>query len=461
MGPGRSPDAPHLDSHEAMGHREDFQAGLQALQSGDPAGALRGFEAVLAQRPASVDATFLAGIALVGLGRTDEGITRLRAATTLAPDRAALHYNLGKALQDAGRAGEAEQAYRRALALQPDFAEVQANLALVLKGRGETAEASALFQESFLVRRATRPPDLSGVHTTRLRLAHDLEQLDHLAAAGRPVPDHAAVRAATAGVLARLPDTGPATAQHALSAADQAALAPSYGRALHLEPGEVLDVPVLGPGLETSAVEGAYLSTDPHLCVVDDVFSPSALAALRRHCLDSTFWHASRYRGGYLGAYWEQGFGSPLLVQLAQALRDALPGMLGPHPLQQLWAYKYDSQGGGIGVHADSAAVNVNLWLTPDDANLDPSCGGLVVHHTKAPRDWTHADYNSWDSEDRIEALLAAEDRGSTVVPYRCNRAVIFDSDLFHRTDRYRFAPGYPNRRINVTMLFGWRDGLR
>ena len=38
----------------------------------------------------------------------------------------------------------------------------------------------------------------------------------------------------------------------------------------------------------------------------------------------------------------------------------------------------------GIGVHADNAAVNLNFWVTPDDANLDPSSGGLVVY-PKAP----------------------------------------------------------------------------
>lgn len=38
----------------------------------------------------------------------------------------------------------------------------------------------------------------------------------------------------------------------------------------------------------------------------------------------------------------------------------------------------------GIGVHADHAAVNLNFWVTPDEANLDPSSGGLVVY-PKAP----------------------------------------------------------------------------
>jgi len=42
-------------------------------------------------------------------------------------------------------------------------------------------------------------------------------------------------------------------------------------------------------------------------------------------------------------------------------------------------------------------------------------------------------------------------------IPYRCNRAVVFDSDLFHETDAIRFKEGYLNRRINVTFLYGDR----
>ena len=52
------------------------------------------------------------------------------------------------------------------------------------------------------------------------------------------------------------------------------------------------------------------------------------------------------------------------------------------------------------------------------------------------------------------------ESRAAPVeVPYRQNRAVIFDSDLFHTTAPLTFKPGYENRRINVTMLFGKRHG--
>ena len=41
------------------------------------------------------------------------------------------------------------------------------------------------------------------------------------------------------------------------------------------------------------------------------------------------------------------------------------------------------------------------------------------------------------------------------VVPYRENRAVLFKSRFFHRSDVTQFANGYENHRINITMLFG------
>jgi len=56
--------------------------------------------------------------------------------------------------------------------------------------------------------------------------------------------------------------------------------------------------------------------------------------------------------------------------------------------------------------------------------------------------------------------LQNAEAQAITV-PYRANRAVIFDSDLFHETDRIQFQEGYENRRINVAFLYGWRAANR
>jgi hypothetical protein len=153
----------------------------------------------------------------------------------------------------------------------------------------------------------------------------------------------------------------------------------------------------------------------------------------------------------------EQGFAFPLIAQIADDLRSAYPAIVGQHPLLHWWGFKYDGRHQGIDVHADFAALNVNLWITPDDANLDPRSGGMTVWDVPAPADWTLAQYNAADACPTIRELLSRCAARSLTVPYRANRAVVFDSDLFHETDRIAFADGYLNRRINITLLYGRR----
>jgi len=189
------------------------------------------------------------------------------------------------------------------------------------------------------------------------------------------------------------------------------------------------------------------------------------LATLRRFCLESTMWYEIK-KVGYLGAYWANGFAAPLLLQIAEELRQALPEIFQDHPLQQMWAYKYDSNiSTGIKVHADAAAVNVNFWITEDEANLgrddEGTGGGLRIYLKDAPAEWEFSSYNTGHT--KIYNYLKSDAGGANrevAIPYRMNRAVIFHSQLFHTTDRFRFrCCAYKDRRINITMLFGTRKG--
>jgi hypothetical protein len=60
---------------------------------------------------------------------------------------------------------------------------------------------------------------------------------------------------------------------------------------------------------------------------------------------------------------------------------------------------------------------------------------------------------------DHATAAQILKDSGAKMinVRHRQNRAVMFNSDLFHKTGTLNFKDGYENRRINVTMLFGRR----
>ncbi len=100
--------------------------------------------------------------------------------------------------------------------------------------------------------------------------------------------------------------------------------------------------------------------------------------------------------------------------------------------------------------------MNVNFWIAPDDANLDPARGGLVVWDKEAPADWDFAAYNT--DLAAMKRFLAETKAKPVTIPHRQNRAAIFNSDFFHETDRIDFAEGYENRRINITLLYGARE---
>lgn len=72
----------------------------------------------------------------------------------------------------------------------------------------------------------------------------------------------------------------------------------------------------------------------------------------------------------------------------------------------------------------------------------------------KPPSDWDLKRYNQ-DTQAAYHELLAPANFANVTIPYRANRAVIFDSSLFHQTDNFQFKKGYENRRINLTILYG------
>ncbi|HVR68748.1 MAG TPA: hypothetical protein VMT98_19020 [Verrucomicrobiae bacterium] len=290
---------------------------------------------------------------------------------------------------------------------------------------------------------------------SRTKLRHDIEQLGHLRARDLLPQSYDGKIAAYEKVLASLPD-GPGTPGFfRLGREHRQMIGATYNRLVNLLPMPAHESRAVNADLPVRELEAAYKASGPGIIHVDSLLTPRAVADLRRFCLESTIWYDFKHEGGYLGAYINEGFDCGLLLQIAEELPKALPGIFAGHRLTQMWAYKYDSKLEGIGLHADAAAINVNFWITPDEANLDADHGGLVVYDREAPADWDFAKFNN--NLPAIRQFLGESGSRAVTVPYRQNRAVIFNSDLFHNTDRFTFAPGYENRRINVTMLFGNR----
>jgi hypothetical protein len=199
-----------------------------------------------------------------------------------------------------------------------------------------------------------------------------------------------------------------------------------------------------------AAIEHQYAAEN--LVVIDNFLSASALAELRRFSEEATVWKMY-YANGYLGALLIKGFSPKVLLAIADELRHAMPQVIKDYPLLQAWGFKYDQRMQGITMHADFARVNVNFWVTPDEACTDAATGGMVIYNHPVPKHWTFADYNS--NPEKLQAYVNVHGAKAQRVPYRANRCVMFDSSLIHVTDELHFKPGYENRRINITLLFG------
>jgi tetratricopeptide (TPR) repeat protein len=398
---------------------------------------------------------------LLGQTSRSEGIAWLRRAAAAQPDNAVARYNLANALKTEGDIDAAIAEYEAALERDPRFAAARTNLGNALAIAGRVRDAAAAHEAATALRRspqaAAADSDASFRRTSHGKLRHDIEQLEHLLARdvlrpeARPLLDD--YRAALAALP--LPPAGAHVVD--LSPPHRARLAGTYNRLWHRPATPALPQGALNPDLDRAAIEADYARNHPGITHVDELLRPEALQSLRRFCLESTIWFQFAYANGYLGAFWEQGFWCPLIDQIQEELRLALPGIFRHHKLRKTWAFKYDSALSGIPMHADFAAVNVNFWITPDAANLDPDHGGLVVWDKEAPADWDFAAYNT--DLAAMQRFLKDSDARAVTIPHRQNRAAIFNSDLFHATDRISFAPGYENRRINITLLYGTRGG--
>lgn len=317
--------------------------------------------------------------------------------------------------------------------------------------------AHALFRDPSAVAEPGLP---TFSRTSRAKLKHDLDQYRYIEEQGLGDETIAQAASVTVQVLQSMPEELPDGQTVAIPPPVARQLSPFYNRCLHYRETPRIDGAAVSAQLDPEKITADFRSRPPGLTWIDGLLAQEALDALRSFCLDSTIWYDFEHSSGYVGAYLQEGFNCPLLVQIAEELPRRLPEIFGDHILMQMWAYKYDSDLEGIDMHADFAAINVNFWITPTESNLDQESGGMVVWDKEAPADWGVDEYNTYDQEQqqRIRDYLEREGANRLVVPHRQNRCVIFDSDLFHKTDDIRFGERYEDRRINVTMLYGTRD---
>jgi Flp pilus assembly protein TadD len=419
------------------------------FQAGRLAQAESAYRAALAIVPADPAVTHNLGAAIAAQGRHRAAIGCFEEALRADPGFVAAHYNRAVALVKLGAMQEAIKSFDRAAKLEPQHYQAHRALGFLWLAQGERGRALDHFARTYELRRGddrTAIARKSLTTVTRDKLEHDAAQFLYLSQRTRDrLPFELLARNYRAIAAQASDELTP------LSDAQIGVLGDDYNAPIHLRA-----APEIAGRAVNQRADRAALTAQFHergAISVDDLLTASALESLRRFLLESTIWHDFSHIDGFVASYLEDGLASPLLLQVADDLRDAFPDILGEHPLSQAWAFKGLRPQAAVDVHADDAAVSVNFWVTPTQANLNPGRGGLIVCTAPPPDDWQIKDYDA--DRDRIVTFLEQNAGNSLVVPYRQNRTVVFRSRLFHQSDQPEFASDYENRRINLTLLYG------
>ncbi len=421
------------------------------LQAGRPAEAERGYRAALAIVPGDPAVTHNLGVTVAAQGRHRDAIACFEAALRADPTYVSAHYNRAVALLRLGDIQEAIKAFSRAAQLEPQHYEAHRVLGFLWLAQGERGRALDHFARTYELRRGDDRTTMalkSLTTATRQKLEHDAEQFLYLS-------QHAHERlrfellARNYHWVAKQFANEPVP----LSDAQFEVLGDDYNTPIHLR-----EAPEIAAGAVNAYADRTVLAAQfatQGAIFVDALLTQPALDSLHRFLLESTIWHDFSHIAGFVASYLEDGLACPLFLQIADELRHSFPEILGAHALSQAWAFKGLQAQAAVDVHADDAAVSVNFWVTPTQANLKRGSGGLVVCLAPPPSDWEIKHYDA--DQERIVTFLEQSAGKTLVVPYAQNRAVLFRSRLFHYSDRPEFASGYENHRINLTLLYGGR----
>ena len=409
------------------------------------------YRAALGISPGHPAITHNLGVVAAAQGKHRSAIDCFDQAIAAEQRYASAHYNRAVALQALGQSPEALQGFSRACAIEPEHYDAHRALGFLWLAQGKRDRALDHFARTYELRRGedrTAIAARSLTHATRDKLRHDSEQFRYLSGQRRDGRRFEMLARTYAEMAENVPEAATRLSDRQLDM-----LGEDYNTAINICGAPELPGRAVSERADHDTIMQRFKEGRTGAVYFDDLLTPPALLILRRYLLESTVWHDFSHIGGFVASYLEDGLASPLLLQIADEIRGAFPDLLNKHPLSQAWAFKGLQSSAAIEAHADDAAVSINFWVTPNEANLDPERGGLAVCRVPPPAAWEVRGYDADKQE--IAAFLERHADDTLIVPYRENRAVLFESRLFHRSDTPVFATGYENHRINLTLLFG------
>lgn len=433
--------------------------GVLLAQRGQQAEAVEFFNKTLDVQPDHLNAHNNLANVCQELGRYEEALTHYDRCLQLQPAHPQVFHNKGEVHRRMGHLEKAASCYRSALEIQPGYYGAIFSLALISNSLGRRQDALELFKKTMELKSNPSPGEsvaANFTHTNRFKICHDIQQFRYLQQVGRDKE-----------LFGRLAETYEKLLREVDWPQDQSCIirldekhldqiSKTYNQPFHLVQAAEENGGSLNTALDFYAISKRYKAHNHGLTFVDDLLNVNALQRLFQFLLESTIWFDFRHINGHVAAYLENGLACPLVLQIAEDLRRCLPEIFGSRTLTQAWAFKNVGRQEKIDLHVDDAAVSVNFWITPDSANTAPESGGLIVYDFKVMPE--HQLKNYAGDIDNLKSSIADAEPNHTIIPYRQNRAVIFNSDLYHKSDHSEFADGYENHRINVTFLYGNRS---
>ena len=438
----------YLDAHNNLG--------IIFRELGDLKNAKICFQKVLAIDSNYAIAIFNLGVTFRELGEFEEAIVCYEKVIKIRPNFVKAHNNIGNVYKKIGKDDKAIDHFQKVLKLNPKATEAQVNISNVyisqLNNLKEAVDASHQ-----AIKMHHQNSQFYNKSVPLYRLKHDNQQAKYLFSQNHKIPGINNFIEISDKILNRnesKENNKNSLKKILLDNEEIKNLLPFYKSNYIYLPPDITNG-FINPNKNWKNVEDEYFNSPKQIIYIDNFLSEQAVKELRKFCLISKIWIEEKVNK-YLGSYSDKGFISPLHLHIAIELKKKLPRLFGKARLGRFWAFKYDSSlGKGINIHADFALINLNFWITPDEFNNDKSGGGLKVYDTPAPEDWAFNKYNVNAKE--IYKLLKKNKTKCVNVPYKFNRAVLFNSDYFHETDKINFKDEYEARRINITYLFGDR----
>ncbi len=199
------------------------------------------------------------------------------------------------------------------------------------------------------------------------------------------------------------------------------------------------------------AVLEAYQASAPYnYAVMDDFLQPVVCKRLHQELLKHVGWRYQNQTEQPIVSNMKPNIET--ISTIAESLRAHCLSLFSDYELVEHWALMYPKNTLGK-VHSDMGALTLNIWLTPDQYNLDASGGGLILFDVKRGSEASPGKSLSylW-SEQYLKDFTGGQ---KVSVSYKCIRALLFDAKTFHQTDAFCFANTKPEaHRINLSLTF-------